>query len=73
MRIKLKTEKLSEALGVTRGRTLAKSAEEAAFVGDIGEVYKITKELVNTNTKGDPAVLDLKANILSTDEEKLNG
>ena len=27
---------------------LAKSAEEAAFVGDMGEVYKITKQLVNT-------------------------
>ena len=33
---------------------LAKSAEEAAFVGDLGEVYKITKELVNANTKADP-------------------
>ena len=32
---------------------LAKSAEEAAFVGDMGEVYKITKELVNANTKAD--------------------
>ena len=51
---------------------LAKSAEEAAFVGDLGEVYKITKELVNTNTKADPPVLDLNGNILSTDEEKLN-
>ena len=38
---------------------LAKSAEEVAFVGDLGEVYKITKELVS-------------GNILSTDEEKLN-
>ena len=32
---------------------LAKSAEEAAFADDMGEVYKITKELVNTNTKVD--------------------
>ena len=38
----------------------------------MGEVYKITKELVNTNTKADPPVLDLNENILSTDEEKLN-
>ena len=38
----------------------------------MGEVYKITKELVNTNTKADPSVLDLNGNILSTDEEKLN-
>ena len=30
---------------------LSKGAEEAAFVGDLGEVYKITKELVNANTK----------------------
>ena len=29
---------------------LAKSAKEAAFVGDLGEVYKITKELGNANT-----------------------
>ena len=32
---------------------LPKSAEEAAFVGDLGEVYKVTKELVNSNTKAD--------------------
>ena len=51
---------------------LAKSAEEAALVGDLGEVYKITKELVNANTKADPPGLDLNGNILSTDEEKLN-
>ena len=51
---------------------LAKSAEEAAFVGDLGEVYKITKELVNANTKTYPTVLDLNGNILSTDEEKTN-
>ena len=51
---------------------LAKSAEEAAFVGDLGEVYKITKELVNANTNADAPVLDLNGNILSTDEEKLN-
>ena len=51
---------------------MAKSAEEAAFVGDLGEVYKITKELVNANTKADPPVLDLNRNILSTDDEKLN-
>ena len=51
---------------------LAKSAEEAAFIGDLLEVYKITKELVNTNTKADPPVLDLNENILSTVEEKLN-
>ena len=51
---------------------MAKSAEEAAFVADLGEVYKINKELVNANTKADPPVLDLKGNILSTDEEKLN-
>ena len=51
---------------------LAKSPEEAAFVGDMSEVYKITSELVNTNTKADPPVLDLNGNILSTDEEKLN-
>ena len=31
---------------------LAKSPEEATFVGDLGEVYKITKELVNANTEG---------------------
>ena len=49
---------------------LAKSAEEAAFVGELGGVYKITKELVNANTKADPPVLDLNANILSTEEEK---
>ena len=48
---------------------LAKSAEDAAFVGDLEEVYKITKKLVNTNTKADPPVLDLNGNILSTDEE----
>ena len=46
---------------------LAKSAEEAAFVGDLEEVYKIIKELVNTNTKADPPVLDLNGNIWSTD------
>ena len=50
-------------------KKLAKSAEEAVFMG---EVYKITKELVNTNTKADPSVLDINENILSTDEEKLN-
>ena len=38
----------------------------------MGKVYKITKELVNTNTKADPPILDLNGNILSTDEEKLN-
>ena len=37
---------------------MAKSAEEAAFVGELGGVYKITKELVNANTKADPPVLD---------------
>ena len=37
---------------------LAKSAEEGAFVRNMGEFYKITKELVNTNTKADPLVLD---------------
>ena len=40
--IKLKTEKLSKALGVTRGHWLkvkkTKSSEEAAFVDDMGEV-----------------------------------
>ena len=46
---------------------LAKSAEEAAFVGDLGEVYKIIKVLVNANTKADTPVLDLNGNILSTD------
>ena len=63
---------------------LAKSAEEAAFVGDMGEVYKITKKLVNINTKVDPPyynniliildtpVVDLNGNILSTDKKKLN-
>ena len=51
---------------------LANSAEEAEFVGDLGAVYKITKELVNTITKADPPFLDLNGNILSTDEEKLN-
>ena len=51
---------------------LAKSAEEAAFFGDLGEVYKITKELVSAKTKADPPVLDLNGNILSTDEEKPN-
>ena len=43
---------------------LVKSAEEAAFVGDLGEVYKIMK--------ADSPVLDFNGNILSTDEEKLN-
>ena len=38
----------------------------------MGEVYKITKDLVNANTKADPPVLDLNGNILSIDEEKLN-
>ena len=33
---------------------LANSAEEPAFVVDMVEFYKITKELVNTNTKADP-------------------
>ena len=51
---------------------LAKTAEEAAPYGDFGEVYKITQELVNANTKADPPVLDLNGNILSTDVEKLN-
>ena len=37
---------------------IAKSAEETAFVGDMREVYKINKELVNSNTKATP-VLDL--------------
>ena len=50
---------------------LAKSAEEAAFVGDKWEVYIITKKLV-TNMKADPPVLDRNGNILSTDEGKLN-
>ena len=45
---------------------------EAAFVDNMGEVYEITKELVNTNTKAYPPVLDLNGNILSTDEDKLN-
>ena len=36
---------------------LAKSAEEAAFVGNMAEVYKITKELVYTNAKADLPVL----------------
>ena len=52
---------------------LAKSAEEAAFVGDLGEEDKITKELVNANTNADPSVLCLNGNIFSTEEEKLNG
>ena len=51
---------------------LAKSAEEAAFVGDLGEVYKIIKKFVYANTKADPPVIDLNGNILSTDVEKLN-
>ena len=38
----------------------------------MGEVFKITKELVNANTKADPLVLDLNGNIISTVEEKLN-
>ena len=38
----------------------------------MGEVYEITKELVNTNTKADPPVLDPNGNMLSSDEEKLN-
>ena len=38
---------------------LAKNAEEAAFIGDLRELYKITKESVNANTKPDPPVLDL--------------
>ena len=50
---------------------LAKSAEDAA-IGDMAEVYKIIKKLVNTNTMADSPVLDLNENILSTDEEKLN-
>ena len=44
-------------------------AEEAAFVGEMGEVYQITKKLVNTNTKADTPFLDLNGNILYTDEE----
>ena len=51
---------------------MAKRAEEAAFGGDLKEVYKISKELVNSNTEADPPVLDLNGNILSTDDEKLN-
>ena len=51
---------------------MAKSAEEAALVDDMGKVYKITKKFVNTNTKADSPVLDLNGHILSTDEEKLN-
>ena len=47
-------------------------AEGPAFVGDMREVFEINNELVNTNTKADPPVLDLNGNILSTDEEKLN-
>ena len=50
---------------------LAKSAEKAIF-GDMGEVYKITKELVNANTVADPSTLDLNWNILPTDKEMLN-
>ena len=46
-----------------------KLAKTAAFVGDLGEVYKMTMQLVNANTKADPLVLDLNGNILSTDEE----
>ena len=38
----------------------------------MGEVYEITKKLVNTNTKAVPLVLDLNGNILSIDEEKQN-
>ena len=38
----------------------------------LGEVYKITKEFVNGNTKVDSPVLDLNGNIFSTDEEKPN-
>ena len=38
----------------------------------MGEVFKITKELVNANTKADPPVLDLNGHILTTDEKKLN-
>ena len=49
---------------------MAKSAEEATFVVDKEEVYKINKQLVNTNTMADPPVLDLNGNILATDEEK---
>ena len=49
----------------SRVEKLAKSAEEAAFVGDMGEVYNITKELVSGNTKADPPVLALNGNILS--------
>ena len=33
----------------SRVENLAKSVEEAAFVSDMGEVHKITKELVNAN------------------------
>ena len=50
----------------------SESTEEPEFVGDMGEIDKISKELVNTNTKADPPVLDLNGNVLSTDEEKLN-
>ena len=38
----------------------------------MGEVYKISYELVNTTTNANPLVLDLNGNILSTDEEQLN-
>ena len=31
----------------------------------------MTKELLNTNTKAEPIVLDINGNIFSTDEEKL--
>ena len=43
---------------------LAKSAEEAAFLGDLEEVDKITKRLVNANTKADPPVLDLNGHLV---------
>ena len=42
----------------------------AVTISDLlGEVHKITKKLVNTNTKADPPLLDLNENILSTEEK----
>ena len=69
--IKLKTEKLRElGLHLTRGCTL-RNWLKVLKGQHMEEVYKITKELVNTNTKTDPPVLDRNGNILSTDEERI--
>ena len=50
---------------------LSQTAKEAADVGDMGTVYRITKELVCKTTKCDQPVVGLNGDVLSTTDDQL--